>query len=530
MRLKSQISLLLTTLIVVAITATAGILVYQSKQDISNDIYLNARNYTELTAERMYGLTQEYLPSQSFLVFNPLMQDLLRKNDDVTDVQVYNFSGALDYDSKTESKEQYLGDEREGYSSNEAYLQRIQAQNPSIRTTAGEIFYIKKLDSTSYKFVNEEGTNLRTQPDSRSFQVQDLVFPVANEAAVVYEVSYHNLLARLQRAAINIGIVALAAILFSILVGMLFAGTLTRPLRKLTKTVGLIAGGDLDQHVDIKSNDEVGILAKAVNKMTADLKKSIEARIFQEKTEKELEIAKSIQQAILPKELPETEALDISAQLNSAEAVSGDVYDVIEVDNEKGHYMYAYLGDVTGHGIGASLLSSTANAMIAMLAPEEPDPKQLLTKVNNTLKAKTSGTVFITLALMKYDFKTKKLTHVQAGHEPVLKFAADGGEVEELEAGGIALGMLPDIGEQLAEVEIKLSPGDSAIMYSDGLPEAWQNEKKNWGMDAFKKAYRKHGSLKSAESIQKALFKSVNDFRKGFEQKDDMTLIVIRQD
>jgi len=529
MKLRSQISLLLTTLIVLSISATAAVLIYQNKQEISNDIYLNARNFSELTASRMATLVGEYLPSESFVLFNPQMKDLLRKNSDVLGVEVYDYSGKLLYNSTTEKEEQYKGPSRENIT-DPVYQERIQAQNPSLKTILGEVYYLEKADTGQYHFVSKEGIPFLTQPNPQNFQIANIVYPVSNTYAVAYNVSYLNLWTRLQQAAINIGMVALAAILFSILIGLLFAGTIARPLRKLTKIVEDIAQGNLDQRAQIKSKDEVGILAKAVNQMATDLKKGIEARVYQEKTQKEIELATKIQQALLPKDIPDFEQIDVSAELVPAAGVSGDVYDLIRIDNEKGNYLYCYLGDVTGHGISAGLLSTTANAMIAMLAPEEPDPVKLLAKVNVTLKAKTSGAIFITLALVKYDFQKKKLSYVNAGHEQILKYNTADKTVDLTAPGGIALGMLPEIHDQLKEVELDLKKGDAIMLYSDGLPEAWQNEKDTYGMERLTETFSKYGELKTADAIQKATFKDVNDFRGKFEQKDDMTLIIIKKD
>lgn len=528
MRLRSQVSLLLLTLIVTAIAATAGVLIYQSKVDITRQIFTDSRNFGELSSSRIVDLTNEYLPSQSFVIFRPLMHDLLRKNNDLNSIQVYTFAGELTYDSATEAKEQYLGSKRPGVSDQAAYLERIQNQNPSFLSMDGQITYINKDNQGNYSFVNKEGGGVSI-PDTGAFQVRDFVFPVANENAVLYSVSYDNLAARIQQSAINIGIVGVAAILLSIIIGLIFAGTLTKPLARLTTAVSKIAAGDLNQKVKSQSQDEVGILSQAVTKMAADLKKSIAAQVFKEKTEKELELAAKIQQELLPKEVPDLEFIDVAAQLRPAAKVSGDAYDFITVNNQNGNYMYTYIADVTGHGISASLLSSTANAMIAMLAPEEPDPVRLLSKVNQTLKAKTSGTVFITLALIKFDIAKKKLTYVNAGHEQLIKYNAKTKEVELLPPGGIALGMLPEIADQLKEEEIKLQAGDSILLYSDGLPEAWKNKKEQYGFDKLQATYRKHASLQTAAAIQKAVFSDVDKFRANYEQQDDMTAIVVKK-
>lgn len=528
MKIKTQISLLLTTLILVAISATAVALVYQSFTNINQQIVSEVQSFGELSAEPIAELTEEFVDAQSFTAFKPKLTELLAKTSNLANLQIYSYSGELKYDLAVEADSFYQGGPRTEITNDKSELARIQAQLPSFKTVSGEIFYAK-VDNGRNIYTDKQGTQLVVQPDFSTLEILDIVVPTLNQYAIRYQISYGARTELMILAAKQIGIIALSVLLASILIGLLFAGTISRPLRKLTGTVQKIAQGDLNQKVDIRSTGEVGVLGTAVNKMTADLQKSLNARIFKEKTEKELELASRIQRALLPKTLPEPENIDISAQLIPAESVSGDVYDFLEVNNDKGHYLYGYLGDVTGHGISASLLSSTANAMIAMLAPEEPNPVTLLSKVNRVLKAKTTGTVFITLILFKYDYKTSKLTYVNAGHEQPFVYRQQEKSLATEAAGGIALGMLPDVNQQLEEREVKLEAGDSLVVYSDGFPEVWKNETTQLGMEGFKKIIESYGKIKSAKELKTAILKDVQDYKGTFAQKDDMTIIIIKR-
>lgn len=530
MKLRSQISLLLLGLIVLAIATVSISLVWRSSLLITEKIYVDSRSFAELTAERMSELVDTYLPAESFVVFKPQMQDLLLKNSDVGSVEVFDYQGIKLYDSLTEADEQYQGPVRELVRLNpdDTELNRLQAAFPSIRlATSEDIIYLKK-QAQGYAYVDLFGNTLDETFDFRKLRIENIVYPVNGEFGVRYNLNYDNLSSRIISDSRQILFLGGAALLLSLVVGLWFAGRLSKPLSKLTGIVGKIAGGDLEQTLVVTSKNEVGDLATAVNQMVVDLKRSLEARIFKEKTQKELELAAQIQASLIPKEIPDFADFDLDASLVPAGNVSGDVYDVIEVNNEHGHYAYFYLGDVTGHGIPASLLSATANAMIAMLAPEEPNPVELLTKVNRTLKGKTLATVFITMTLLKYDFKTKKLTQVQAGHEPILCFRAQTKTVEKLPIGGLALAMLPEIKDQLVEQEILLQPGDNLILYSDGLPEAWQSETQNFGEPALIETYTRHGEKASAKEIKDAILYDINKYRNGFEQKDDMTILVLK--
>lgn len=530
MKLRSQISLLILGLIVLAIATVSISLVWRSSLLITEKIYVDSRSFAELTAERMAQLVDTYLPAESFVIFKPQIEDLLAKNSDVASVEVFDYQGVKLYDSLTEADEQYQGPVRELVRVNpdDTELNRIQAAFPSVRLQSDEdIVYLKK-QGNSYAYVDLFGNDLSESFDFRQLRIANIVYPVNGEFGVRYNLSYDNLSSRILSDSRQILLLGGSALLLSLIVGLWFAGRLSSPLSRLTEIVGKIAAGDLEQKLIIKTSNEVGTLVTAVNQMVVDLKRSLEARIFKEKTQKELELAAQIQASLIPKEIPDFADFDLDASLVPAGNVSGDVYDLIEVNNKNGHYAYFYLGDVTGHGIPASLLSATANAMIAMLAPEEPNPVELLTKVNRTLKGKTLATVFITMTLLKYDFQTKKLTQVQAGHEPVLCFRAKTKTVEKLPIGGLALAMLPEIKDQLVEQEIKLEAGDSIILYSDGLPEAWQSDTQNFGEPALIETYAQHGEKPTAREIKEAILTDINNFRNGFEQKDDMTILVLK--
>ncbi|HJN84791.1 MAG TPA: SpoIIE family protein phosphatase, partial [Patescibacteria group bacterium] len=429
--LKAKFSLLIAILIIVVIGATSGVLVQQKRVELIGDIYTNSRAYGELTASDIVGVGTLYLPDKSFIPFQRDLTEILKKNSDTLGVKIFTFSGEVLYDYETEELTQYDGEARVVEDPT-----RIKSANASVLTTDGQVIYMKQVEAGVYDLVDEN-----EQPiDGEIGSVQNMVFPVNNEFAVQYDISYANLTARLLAAAVNIGIIGAIGIFLSLLFGFMLASRVTKPLASLTDVVKVIAKGNFKKRAEIHSKDEVGQLAESVNKMAVDLEKATEARIYQERVAKELEIAGNIQKELLPKELPEIDGLDIAGELIPATEVGGDVYDIIQ--DSKG-LSYFYVGDATGHGVPAGILSAITNAIITSTI-DTGDVNKILINLNRVLRKKTAKNLFLTLLLMQYA-GDGVLKYANAGHEKAVHFKAAEGTAVALESKGIALSMVDEM-------------------------------------------------------------------------------------
>ena len=201
------------------------------------------------------------------------------------------------------------------------------------------------------------------------------------------------------------------------------------------------------------------------------------------------------------------------------------MYDFIPLGNEK---ILMYLGDVTGHGVPAGIISSISNALFYAYS-SEPNLAQLITSVNRVLTAKTMPTMFMTLCLMEWDGGNKKFRYVNAGHEQIIHYKAKEGKAVLTEAKGIALGMVPDISQKVAETQIQLEVGDSLLIYSDGIPEAWKSKSEAYGMDRLVNTMGAAGKFADSSQIKDYILKDVENFTAGYKQMDDITLIVVKR-
>ena len=121
------------------------------------------------------------------------------------------------------------------------------------------------------------------------------------------------------------------------------------------------------------------------------------------------------------------------------------------------------------------------------------------------------------------------LRFTQAGHDPIMHFKAVDKSVAELAAGGMALGMVPDLSNIVKQDSIPVAANDVLVFYTDGIPEAWKNDKENYGMERFKASVQKNSALKTAQEIHDGIIKDVREFMGNFPQADDITLIVVKR-
>ena len=206
--------------------------------------------------------------------------------------------------------------------------------------------------------------------------------------------------------------------------------------------------------------------------------------------------------------------------------MSIDIYDFIPLSKER---LLMYLGDVTGHGVPAGIVSSISSALFYGYA-SSTDLKQILLDVHNVLRTKTMPTMFLTLCLMDWDVVNKKFRYASAGHEQIIHYKASDKSASLKPAGGVALGiMLPDISATISVQDVDLEVGDSLIIYSDGIPEAWKNKEEYYGMERFQDTVARVGALSTAEEIKAAILQDVDNFREGYEQMDDITIMVVKR-
>jgi len=243
-------------------------------------------------------------------------------------------------------------------------------------------------------------------------------------------------------------------------------------------------------------------------------------RIERERFEQELLVARRIQQASLPREVPTLEGWDIASHYQPAREVGGDFYDFHLLSEGR---LGLVVGDATGKGVPAALVMSTTCGMLRLAAQSYSSPGEMLQRVNEALFPYIPANMFVTCFYAILDPKSGTLSYANAGHDPPYLHRLSG-EAEELRARGMPLGLM--LGMAYEENEIVFDAGEAALFYSDGLVEAHDPEGKMFGFPRLRALVAKHseeGSL--GDLLLEELYSFVEE---GWEQEDDITLLTLR--
>jgi serine phosphatase RsbU (regulator of sigma subunit) len=246
--------------------------------------------------------------------------------------------------------------------------------------------------------------------------------------------------------------------------------------------------------------------------------------INKQRIEKELIVARNIQNTLLPKQKLIDDRIEVSWLNKPAKFIGGDFYDLIKIDDDK--YLVV-VADVSGKGIPAALYMSKVQAMIQFAAHVFNTPREILIEVNKQILDKLEKNCFVTVIAAMFDFKEKKVKFARAGHNPALY--SQNGVIEVINNKGIGLG----VGDQelfelhLEEKEINLSPDNLFVLYSDGLTEAMNSVREEFGMERFVNALSVV-RYNSSDQIVDSIVDSVHGFTKDALQHDDITLVIVK--
>jgi serine phosphatase RsbU (regulator of sigma subunit) len=244
-------------------------------------------------------------------------------------------------------------------------------------------------------------------------------------------------------------------------------------------------------------------------------------RMMRQSIEQELRVARSIQQASLPKEVPTLEGWQIAYFYRPARQVGGDFYDFHLLSEGR---LGLVVGDATGKGVPAALVMSTTCGMLRLAAQSySSSPGKMLQRVNEALFPYIPANMFVTCFYAILEPESGHLRYANAGHDlPYVR--RRGGDCEELRARGMPLGLMPGMGYE--QKEITLETGDSTLFYSDGLVEAHDPKGEMFGFPRLRGLVAEHGEEGSlGDFLLEKLYSFVGE---GWEQEDDITLLTLR--
>jgi serine phosphatase RsbU (regulator of sigma subunit)/predicted ester cyclase len=241
-----------------------------------------------------------------------------------------------------------------------------------------------------------------------------------------------------------------------------------------------------------------------------------------ERVEHDLSVARSIQQASLPKEVPTLEGWQIAPYYQPAREVGGDFYDFHLLPEGR---LGLVVGDATGKGVSPALVMSTTCGMLRLAAQSHSSPAEMLQGVNEVLFPNIPSNMFVTCFYAILNPKSGHLVYANAGHD--LPYLHRNGEAEELRARGMPLGLMSKMSYE--EKETTLHVGEAALLYSDGLVEAHDPEGEMFGFPRLRALLAEHSAEEErlvGDFLMEELYSFVGE---GWEQEDDITLLTLRR-
>ncbi len=296
--------------------------------------------------------------------------------------------------------------------------------------------------------------------------------------------------------------------------------SLKRSLDAMVVVLKRVSIGQFDSRVKVTSNDEIGYVGDVINEMTTGL-------IDRDNMRQSLDLAKEVQQNLLPKCNPKIQGFDIAGTSVFCDQTGGDYYDFFTFNHAGKEDFGVAIGDVSGHGISSALLMASVRSSLRQRLSQPGSISQIISDVNLQLvkDVEDSGD-FMTLLYLSVDPSNHLLQWVRAGHDPGIIYDPVADKFESLKGKGIALGVDKDW-QYETNKRAGIIKGQIIVLSTDGIWEAHDRAGDMFGKDRFYNIIRQN-SAKSADEILQTLMEALNQFQKNSAREDDMTLVILK--
>lgn len=315
----------------------------------------------------------------------------------------------------------------------------------------------------------------------------------------------------------------------TVVVSLLAASNLTSALTDLYQATLKVAEGRFDIRVNIPSRDEVGSLADSFNAMAAEVSRLMAETAEKARMEGELKTAQTVQETLFPAPNAVLQGLRVAGFYEPASECGGDWWHYCEINGK----VYVWIGDATGHGAPAALITSAAKSAATIIERLDVSPSRALELLNRSVFEVSRGRIMMTFFLGCFDPKTRTFTYSNASHEaPFLISKADQPPKKKdlvplNEVNSPRLGQARDT--QFEEVSIELKEGDRILLYTDGIPDIHNPESQSWGEREFIKGIlSSNKDYPSVDNAVQTLVDQFQDYRKGAPLIDDITFFMIQ--
>ncbi|RMH69171.1 MAG: GAF domain-containing protein [Gemmatimonadetes bacterium] len=313
---------------------------------------------------------------------------------------------------------------------------------------------------------------------------------------------------------------------FSSIADLKLQSILCVPLKAKDRIIGIVY---LDSHLVSKefTVEDLTLIETLAGQASIAIEN---ARLYEdvaikERLEQEFAIASQIQMGLLPKQVPQIDRLDVHGVMVPAKEVGGDYFDYITTGQPD--ELYLCIGDVSGKGVPAGLVMAMARTLLRPLIQTHQSTKDILVEVNRLLHPDMENSRFLTMLLLHWKSSSHTLHYTGAGQEHLIIYHAQTRQVERRRANGLMLGIIEDISPYLNEEQITLEPGDTVLLYTDGVTELRNAQGQMFGLRRLTQLVEKHGHRSAADLTEKIL-SELRKFQGNTESFDDITLLAIQ--
>lgn len=317
----------------------------------------------------------------------------------------------------------------------------------------------------------------------------------------------------------------------TVIVGLFASNGVTQALTQLFSATQKVAEGDFNIRVDVKSNDEVGSLADNFNIMAAEVSRLLEQTAEKARMESELQTAKTVQDTLFPETIAKIGGLSIAGFYEPASECGGDWWHYCQIEKK----IFLWIGDATGHGAPAALITSAAKSASTIIERLNVSPAKALELLNRSIYDVSKGRIMMTFFLAAYDTETGDLTYCNASHEVPFLIRKSDKELKKKDLELLNEVNNPRLGQAresvYQETHVKLNPGDSVFFYTDGIPDIQNPDHEAWGERRFIKALlAANNQSPEASVIVEQFTKNFVDHRQGAPLVDDVTFFVVKNE
>jgi len=322
-------------------------------------------------------------------------------------------------------------------------------------------------------------------------------------------------------ALIGVSLLLLTIYAIAELVALTMIIGISRAVTRLYRATSQVASGDFSVRIPVRRRDQIGALQRSFNGMAESLEDLVSTAAQKELLEKELQIARQVQQSLIPSDLPRGETIEFSTLFEPSAAIGGDYFDVLRLSDDA---LAVVIADVSGHGLPTGLRMAMVKAALGILIAETDEPQEILERLDHTVRSADHGDqarFFVTATFARVDFRHGSIDLTNAGHPPT--YLLRDGSVEEILLPSSPLGGL---GQNYASHHIDLERGDVIVWLSDGMLEAVDGNGEPFGYDRLAETLA--GPAPSPAAVRDRLVAAIDLHTGGRPARDDRTLVVMQ--